>query len=158
MKRCCKSFYFRWNCRWLVFNKKIDKLELKVFLDAFVVSITIFAYGHCNLKIIKQVKQVKSNLSLEFYYYNLRKTLTLNNTDVKKFRHCLKLVFPYYIIDKGSSFWKNQYFWFNSNKAGLFEGIFFWGEVNLIVPLVLHISRRTNLVSKQLYTLVKQSI
>ena len=40
---------------------------------------------------------------------------------------------------------------FNLNKDGLYEGSFFWGSV---WPCTLHISRRTNLISIQLYTII----
>ena len=46
----------------------------------------------------------------------------------------------------------------NSNRAGFFEGSFFWrGEVNL-TPLPLQISRRAYLISIQLYTIVKNNL
>ena len=47
----------------------------------------------------------------------------------------------------------------NPNKACLFEGSFYWGrggDVGQFDPL--HISRRTCLISIQLYTIAKQSI
>ena len=40
--------------------------------------------------------------------------------------------------------------------AGPFEDIFFWGRVNLILPL--HISRRIEPISVQLYTIAEQPI
>ena len=44
----------------------------------------------------------------------------------------------------------------NPNKAGLFKGYFFWGGGGSIWPsFPLHISRRTYLISTQLYAIVK---
>ena len=45
---------------------------------------------------------------------------------------------------------------FNPNKAGLFEGSYFWMEGGLFDPL--YISRRTNLILIKLYAIVKQLI
>ena len=44
--------------------------------------------------------------------------------------------------------------WFNPNKAGLFEGTFFWGGFNLVPPILLHISRKIYLISILPYAIV----
>ena len=51
----------------------------------------------------------------------------------------------------------------NPNKAGLFEGSFFWvgwegGSIWQFDLSPVHISRKTYLISIQLYTIVKLSI
>ena len=47
---------------------------------------------------------------------------------------------------------------FNPKKAGLFEGSLFWGKWKRVNLILLHISKKTYLISIQLYTIVKQSI